>query len=141
MLYHWLKIFHIVFMVAWYAGMFYIWRLFVYHSETESEDVKKTLMVMENKLYKIIMNPAMMITITLGIILFAMQWSTYSVMYWIWIKILLVAILLGLHILAKVYMKKLGSGEKFDSKKFRIINEIPTLLLIGIVALAVFRSF
>ena len=138
-MYLWLKIFHIVFMVAWYAGMFYIWRLFVYHSETESDEVKKTLAIMEKKLLKIIMNPAMIITITLGSVMLYMQWAAFATSVWIWVKISLVVLLVGLQHMAESYRKKLEKGVKFNSKKFRIINEVPTLILIVIVAMVILK--
>ena len=135
-----LKALHIISLVAWFAGIFYIWRLFVYHAETNSEEVKKTLAIMEEKLYRIIMNPAMIATILFGSLLFYLQWNSFSSMIWIWTKISLVVLLIGLQHLANRYRKRLLLGEKFNSKQFRILNEVPTLLLFLIVFLVVFKS-
>lgn len=141
MLYLWLKVLHIISFVAWFAGIFYIWRLFVYHSETNSAEVKETLAVMERKLYKIIMQPAMVSTLIFGFALFGMQWHAYSRRGWIWAKIILVGLVLFQHYLSEHYRKRLAAGESFVSKKFRILNEFPTILLILIVILVVIRPF
>lgn len=141
MIFLWIKTFHIIAFTAWFAGIFYIWRLFVYHSETNSPETKKTFEVMEIKLYRIIMRPAMIITIALGVTLFVMQWERLSFSIWIWIKIAFVCLVIFQHHLAGYYMKKLAEGKIYNSKKFRILNEFPTLLLIIIVALAVIKPF
>ncbi|MDH5654313.1 MAG: protoporphyrinogen oxidase HemJ [Spirochaetia bacterium] len=139
--YLWIKAFHIIFMVAWFAGMFYIWRLFVYHAETSSEDVKKTLSVMENKLYKIIMTPAMLITVILGTWMLILRFDHFSGVYWIWIKITAVVFLIYLHFLSSQYKTRLQKGECFHSKKFRMMNEVPTLILFIAVILAILKPF
>jgi protoporphyrinogen IX oxidase len=130
---------HIISLVAWFAGIFYIWRLFVYHSETESEDVRSTLSVMERKLYKYIMNPAMYSTILFGTLLFLELWEVYKNQFWIWAKIFLVSLLIGFQFLADSYRLKLLEGKRYNSKRFRILNEVPTLILIAVVYLVVFK--
>lgn len=140
-MYLWFKVFHIVFMVSWFAGMFYIWRLFVYHAETDSEDVRQTLMVMEKKLYQIIMTPAMVLTAVFGTLMLMMQWHAFGGQYWLWSKMALVLALLHVHFMANKYRKKLAAGENFPSRKFRILNEIPTILLITIVILVIIKPF
>jgi putative membrane protein len=128
-------------MVAWFAGMFYIWRLFVYHAETSSEEVKKTLTVMENKLYKIIMTPAMIVTVTLGIWMILLKLDYFLSVTWIWIKLAAVTLLIVLHFMSASYKSRLQSGEAFHSKKFRMMNEIPTLILFIAVILAILKPF
>lgn len=140
-MYLFLKSIHIIAMVSWFAGMFYIWRLFVYHTEAENEEVKKTLSIMEEKLYRIIMRPAMIVTVLFGFALFYMQWNSFSSMIWIWLKIFLVLILIGHHHLANYYRKKLLEGKFYPSKFFRLMNEVPTILLIFIVFLVIYKSF
>jgi len=135
------KALHIISMVAWFAGLFYIWRLFVYHAETESEEVRKTLAVMERRLYKVIMTPAMIATIVFGLGLIHFQLDTLLSTYWFWVKLVLVTVLIGIHHMANMYRKKLLNGERFDSKRFRILNEMPTLILIAVVFLAVLKPF
>jgi putative membrane protein len=141
MLYLWFKVIHIVGFTAWFAGIFYIWRLFVYHSETESKEVKDTLSVMERKLYKIIMRPAMVVTLFFGFGMFYLNWDSYHKGIWIWLKIALVSIVLFTHFLADWYREQLLLGKTYNSKKFRMLNELPTILLILIVILVIFKPF
>lgn len=136
-----LKALHIVAFVAWFAGMFYIWRLFVYHAEATSPDVKRTLDVMAGKLYRIIMVPASIATLLFGFGLFAVRWNAHADHAWIWVKIALVGGLLVLQHLANSYRKRLAAGETFNSKRFRALNEVPTLILLIVVGLAVFKPF
>lgn len=139
--YLWIKAFHIIFMVAWFAGMFYIWRLFVYHSETDSQEVKNTLTVMEKKLYRIIMTPAMILTVVFGLWMLFLRFDSFAGVYWIWLKLLFVTALIWLHFYSNSYRKKLVSGETFPSRRFRILNEVPTLILFAVVILAVIKPF
>jgi len=140
-MYLWIKVLHIVGFVSWFAGLFYIWRLFVYHSEASSVDVKKTLEVMEFKLYKYIMRVAATITIISGTWMLIMSWQVFKSQIWLHIKLLLVVLVFINHLLAEKYRKRLQAGEVFISRKFRIINEIPTLLLIGIVIMVMIKPF
>ncbi|MCS7204369.1 MAG: protoporphyrinogen oxidase HemJ [Leptospiraceae bacterium] len=141
MIYLWIKAFHIIFMVAWFAGMFYIWRLFVYHMENPHQEVKNQLAIMERRLYKIIMMPAMILTVTFGIIMLIMNWNYFLNVGWIWVKILVVFVLLYWHFLVPYYMKQFEKGVAYPSKKFRIMNEVPTLILIITVLLAILKPF
>ena len=140
-MYLWFKAIHIIFMVAWFAGMFYIWRLFVYHAETTSQEVRDQLAIMERKLYRIIMTPAMIITVAFGLALLYLRWTDLGRAGWMHTKLLLVAILIFWHFLAGHYKNRLAEGATFASRKFRIMNEIPTLLLIAIVILVVLQPF
>ncbi len=141
MFYLWIKAFHVIFMVAWFAGMFYIWRLYVYHQENPHTEVKDQLLIMARRLYKIIMMPAMILTTIFGIHLLILNWSYFSNVIWIWIKILFVLVLLYWHFLAGYYIKQLENQKTYSSKQFRIMNEVPTLLLIVIVLLAILKPF
>jgi len=135
----WLKAFHIIGFTAWFAGIFYIWRLFVYHAETNSPDVRAQLAIMEYRLYKFIMRPAMVVTLLCGIGLFYIQWDAFARSFWIWAKIALVLIVLVNHFLSDYFRKKLAAGAIYRGRIFRFINEVPTILLIGIVLLVVFK--
>lgn len=135
------KAVHIIAFVAWFAGMFYIWRLYVYHAETHSDEVRATLAVMERKLYHIILVPASVVTLVFGLATFAIRWQGLAGMAWIWIKLALVGGLFALQFLAGHYRKQLAAGVVYPGKQFRILNEVPTLLLIAIVLLAVFKPF
>ncbi|MFN3604059.1 MAG: CopD family protein [Leptonema sp. (in: bacteria)] len=141
MLYLWLKAFHIIFMVAWFAGIFYIWRLFVYHEENPSIEVKKQLIIMAERLYLIIMSPAMILTVTFGILMILLNLKYFSNVLWIWIKLGFVVLVIYWHFLAAYYLRKLQDNKTYNSKKFRIMNEVPTVLLIIIVLLAVLKPF
>ncbi len=141
MLYLWLKAFHIISLIAWYAGIFYIWRLFVYHSMSTSREAKEQFMVMERKLLSVIMKPAAILTILPGVWMLVLQWDAFSVSLWIWLKIVLVLLVLFQHGLAEYYRRRLAAGVEYPHKKFRILNEFPTLLLIGIVLLVVLKPF
>jgi len=141
MMYLWIKALHIISMVAWFAGIFYIWRLFVYHAETESEDVRKTLQIMERRLYFAIMMPAMIATVIFGLWLVILAWESFYQSGWLWTKIGLVFLVLGSHFMSDYYRRKLLEGRKYHSKIFRILNEVPTILLIVIVILVVLKPF
>ncbi|MBF2053629.1 MAG: protoporphyrinogen oxidase HemJ [Candidatus Sericytochromatia bacterium] len=141
-LYVWLKALHIIAMVTWFAGLFYIFRLYIYHIETESEEVAKTLEVMERKLLRIITNPAMIATWILGLSLIAARWPDIMKSGWLHAKLLLVLILSGYHGYSASVRKKLAAGTcKLTSKQARWINEVPTVILILVVILAVVKPF
>lgn len=139
--YLWLKAFHIISLVAWFAGIFYIWRLFVNHAMTDSQAVKDQLGIMEGKLIRIIMNPAMILTVGFGLTMLVLQLSAFLSTGWIWVKLMLVLVLLANHFMAVRYHKRLLAGEAFPHRRFRFLNEIPTLILIGVVLLAVLKPF
>ncbi|MCB1137626.1 MAG: protoporphyrinogen oxidase HemJ [Leptospiraceae bacterium] len=140
-MYFWFKAIHLIFMVAWFAGMFYIWRLFVYHVENPHQEVKAQLAIMERKLYQIIMTPAMIITWVFGIAMMVLQWSALSKAGWLHAKITLVLFLVFWHFLAGYYRKQLLKGKTYPSKRFRLMNEVPTVILIAVIILAVIRPF
>ena len=136
----WIKSFHIIFMVAWYAGLFYLPRLFVYHAMSEDSVSLERFKIMERRLYFGIMMPSMVLTAVFGVWL----WLGYGFSgAWLETKLVLVLILLVLHF----YLGKLMSDFKHDRNKhghvfYRWLNEIPALpLLIFIVILAVVKPF
>jgi putative membrane protein len=144
--YLWLKAFHIIFVVTWFAGIFYLPRLFVYHSQT-SDPVTRTLFgTMERKLYRIIMTPSMIATLLLGSILFIDRWSALSDSAWIWLKLVAVGLLIAYHFYSGSLIHRLAATTTPDQhphseRFFRLFNEIPALLLIIIVLLAVTKPF
>jgi putative membrane protein len=136
----WIKSFHVIFMVAWYAGLFYLPRLFVYHAMTEDPLSLERFKIMERRLYFGIMMPSMVLTAVFGVWL----WLGYGFSgAWLDIKLALVLMLLALHF----YLGRLISDFKQDRNKhghvfYRWLNEIPALpLLIFIVILAVVKPF
>lgn len=146
MTYLWFKAFHIVGVVAWFAGLFYLPRLFVYHAEAneQPEAVRSILQqqyqVMETRLYRIIMTPAMILTIGMAI---GMVVTAPELMkdLWLQIKMGLVALLLGYHHICARLMKEMATGKfRFTGQQFRWFNEFPTVLFIVVVLLAVFKN-
>lgn len=140
--YLWLKAFHIVAVICWFAGIFYLPRLFIYHAAANDDISKERFQVMESKLYRVIMNPSMLVTLVLGIWMLVDRWQAYSTHTWMWLKIALVVILIGYHHYCLTIMKNLAAGTSPHSDKFlRVFNEIPVLILIAIVILVVVKPF
>jgi len=137
--YPWLKWLHIVALISWMVGLFYLPRLFVYHAEATSDDVRATLSVMQAKLMKVIMTPAMLVTWLSGILLVA---SLGQAGLWLLLKIVCVLALTGFHGVCGKWRKELAAGTSTrPGKFFRMMNEVPTVLLIVIVGLVVFKPF
>lgn len=142
MLIDWLKAIHIMAAITWFAAIFYLPRLFVYHAMAEDRISRDRFQVMERKLYRGIMTPSMIVTLIFGIWMLALNWAGYSQMGWVHAKLVLVVLLVGYHHLCLVYLKRFAREENRHSHRFyRIFNEIPVLALIGIVILAVIRPF
>lgn len=141
-LYLWLKALHIIAVVAWFAGLFYIFRLYVYHIEANADAVKQTLEVMERKLLRIIMNPALIAVYLLGTSLIAVRWPAIMKEGWFHTKLLFVFVLTGYHMYAARVRRQLAAGNcKLTSRQARLINEVPTVVLIVVVILAVVKPF
>ncbi|NJO39346.1 MAG: protoporphyrinogen oxidase HemJ [Cyanobacteria bacterium CRU_2_1] len=146
MTYLWFKAFHIVGVVVWFAGLFYLVRLFVYHAEAnEQPEPARTILqqqyqIMEKRLYRLITTPGMILTVTMAIAMLITA-PDYLKQTWMHIKLSFVALLLIYDHLCLRWMKKLAAGEfKFTSQQFRWLNEVPTVLLVLIVLLAVFKN-
>jgi putative membrane protein len=145
-MYEWIKAFHIIAVIAWMAGMLYLPRLFVYHCAAETGSVQsETFKVMERRLLRAIINPAMVATWVFGLWL---AWlgpdSRYSwfASGWLWAKIILVLGLSVVHGLLARWRKDFAQDRNRHSQKFyRIINEVPTLLMVLIVLLVVLKPF
>lgn len=140
--YNWLKVLHILSFTAWMAGMLYLPRLFVYHHGAEAGgEAAQTLTVMEGKLLKLIMNPALAATWIFGLLMLAAMpsWGNDG---WFIIKFLAVLALSGLHGFFAASAKKFAAGEKPRSGRFwRMINEAPFALLAVIVAMVILKPF
>ena len=137
-----LKALHLISVVTWFAGIFYLPRLFVYHSTAEDQVSKDRFVIMETKLYRLIMNPSMIITLVLGIWMLSLNWAVYSSQVWIWVKIVLIVALVGYHHYCLGIIKAFTRGEVRHSEKFfRIFNEIPVLILVSVIFLAVLKPF
>jgi protoporphyrinogen IX oxidase len=138
-MYEWLKAFHIIAVIAWMAGMLYLPRLFVYHCEADpGSRQSETFKVMERRLLRLIINPAMIVTWLLGLWL-AWQGNWFAAP-WLHAKLALVVGMSGVHGMLSRYVKDFGADRNRKSQKFyRIINEVPTGLMILIVLLAVLK--
>jgi putative membrane protein len=140
-MYEWIKALHVIAVIAWMAGLLYLPRLFVYHSETEiGSKQSETFKVMERRLLKAIINPAMIVTWLAGLYLASVgHWFSAG---WLHGKLLLVLILSGVHGFFARCVKDFATDRNARSKGFyRLINEVPTILMIGIVILVVVKPF
>jgi putative membrane protein len=140
-MYLWLKALHVIAVIAWMAGMLYLPRLFVYHAAaTPGSAQSETFKVMERRLYGAIMTPAMIVAWLLGIALVLQgHWLDAG---WFHVKFALVLAMTALHGFNGRWLRDFAADRNTRSQKFyRIANEIPTLLLIGIVILAVVKPF
>ena len=135
------KALHLIAVISWMAGLLYLPRIFVYHSETiKNKEQSETFKLMEKRLYFYIMNPAMILSWVFGILLIHTQGTESLGFLWMKIKIGLVVILTAYHFYLLIFLKdfQLDSNIK-TSKFFRIINEVPTILLIFIIFIVVFK--
>jgi protoporphyrinogen IX oxidase len=140
-MYEWLKAFHVIAIIAWMAGMLYLPRLFVYHCAAEpGSRQSETFKVMERRLLKAIINPAMIVSWGLGLWL---AWTGgWYASYWLQAKVILALGLSALHGFFVRWVRDFASDQNRHSQKFyRIINEIPTILMIAIVILVVVKPF
>ena len=137
----WIKSFHIISMVAWFAGLFYLPRLFVYHAQTSDKNCHAIFQTMEYKLYYYIMHPAFFFTLLFGSVLYV----KYTFLYegkWIHIKIFLTILLSIYHIYLGRIIKNFKNNRNVKTHTYyRIINEVPTVILILIVMLVVIKPF
>ena len=142
-LYPWLKAFHLIAVIFWMAGLLYLPRLFIYHSVAQAGgELEAKMEEAEVKLLRIIMNPAMIVAFVLGLILIGYNASAGGVALWLWVKVVLAFSLIGYHgFLAKTRKGFLNGGRPKSEKFFRRINEIPALVTIVIVILAIVQPF
>ena len=136
-----IKALHIIAMVCWFAGLFYLPRLFVYHAMSEDETSKARFCIMERKLYRGIMLPSMLATVIFGLWLLHLNPAWLS-MGWMHAKLALVLVLIGYHHLCGSQLKRFARGENARSHVFyRWFNEVPVLFLIAIILLVVIKPF
>lgn len=138
----WLKAFHLITMVGWFAGLFYLPRLFVYHADATDPISNERFKVMERKLYRYIMTPMMILTLLFGIGMLSHSVAFYKTQGWMHAKLTLVVLLIGYHHICGAYIKKFAKDANTHSGRFyRWFNEVPTVFLIVIVILAVVKPF
>lgn len=136
-----IKSLHLIGVVTWFAGLFYIFRLYVYHTENQQQpEITKILEVMERRLYYGITWPAMLLTLLMGLWLLYKNPSTLS-QTWFHIKVLMLLVLFGYHFFSG-YVRKQFLHKNFflSSKQCRLINEVPTVVLLVVIPLAVIKS-
>lgn len=141
MLYLWLKAFHLIALVCWFAGLFYLPRLFVYHAQSSDTVSHERFCLMERKLYRGIMLPAMILTLVFGtgLLVINPSWLTQG---WMHTKLALVVVLIGYHHVCGAMRKRFERGENKRSHVFyRWFNEVPVLVLIAIVILVVVKPY
>ncbi len=138
----WLKAFHIISVVCWFAALFYLPRLFVYHAQSEDKISQDRFHVMERKLYRGIATPSMIATLAFGLALASLNWDYYSTAIWFWGKMALIVVLIAYHHMCGRYIGLLKENKSLHSHLFfRWFNEFPVLVLVGAVILVVVRPF
>lgn len=140
--FNWIKAAHIIAMVCWFAAIFYLPRLFVYHAMSDDKISHERFIIMERKLYRGIMTPAMIATWIFGLWMVVLGWDVYKTQGWLHAKLLLVILLSGYHGACGFYRKKLMDNPHYKTHKFwRWFNEVPVFALIIIVILVVVKPF
>ncbi|MFN3430902.1 MAG: protoporphyrinogen oxidase HemJ [Candidatus Sericytochromatia bacterium] len=137
----WLIALHLVAVISWMAGMLYIWRLYVYHAMATENAVRETFQVMERKLLTYITTPAMIVSLITGVVMLVMS-PLLMKQPWMHIKLTLLIGMFASHGMASAYRKKLLANPTVKSDKFfRVMNEVPTVLMILIVIAVVVKPF
>ena len=142
MLYLWFKALHLISMTCWFAGIFYLPRLYVYHAMTDDETSLERFKVMERKLFWGIMTPSAILTIIFGSLLLSTNFQFYWQSTWMHAKLCCVILLIIFHIMCWHYLKVFKKNKNTHSHKFyRWFNEAPVILLIAIVIFVVVKPF
>lgn len=142
MLYEWIKALHVISIIAWMAGLLYLPRLFVYHCEVQAgSDTSERFKVMERRLLRAIMNPAMIAAYVFGIAMIVLtpEWMKQG---WLHAKLLFVLLLTASHMMMAKWRREFAEDRNTRPQRFyRIANEVPTLLMIGIVIFVIVKPF
>lgn len=137
-----LKTLHLVSMVSWFAALFYLPRLFVYHASATDKISQDRFVIMERKLYRGIMTPAMIATLVFGVWMAVLNWSYLKTQGWFHTKMLLAVLLIGYHHVCLAHLKRFARGANQKTHVyFRWFNEVPVIFLLLMVGLAVIRPF
>ncbi|MFP4129823.1 MAG: protoporphyrinogen oxidase HemJ [Halorhodospira sp.] len=141
MLYLWIQAFHIISIVTWFAALFYLPRLFVYHAMAEDEISNERFKVMERKLYRGIMNPSAIVAVGMGIWMLTLSPGLLET-GWMLTKLGLVTALIAYHLLCGQLLQAFADDRNQRSHKwYRVFNELPVLVLVPVVILAVVKPF
>lgn len=140
-LYPWVKALHIISVISWMAGMFYLPRLFIYHCDADvGSEKSETFKIMERRLLRAIINPAMIASFLFGGALLATPGVIDWASWWIYVKLILILVLSGIHGLFSRWRKSFEVDKNtLSTTTFRIANEVPTVLMIAIVILVVVK--
>jgi protoporphyrinogen IX oxidase len=143
MAYLWLKALHVISIIAWMAGLLYLPRLFVYHAaEPAGSPASETFKVMELRLFRYIMIPAMLASYLFGIWMIVELGSSAWAMGWLHAKLVLVVMMTVMHEMMGMWRRRFAQDRNQHSQKFfRVVNEVPTLLMVGIVILVIVKPF
>lgn len=134
------KSLHLIAVISWMAGLLYLPRIFVYHSEAKHNSQLEIFKIMEKKLYKYIMSPAMVFSWLFGLLLIEKIGFSVLAELWMQIKFILILILTYYHFLLGTYLKKFALNNNNKSSRFyRLINEIPTIILIVVIFVVIFK--
>ena len=134
------KSLHLIAVISWMAGLLYLPRIFVYHSEADHESQKTIFKIMERKLYNYIMMPAMLLSWLFGVLLIHSLGFSIFLELWMQVKTALVVILTFYHFLLGKYLGEFAMDNNIQSSKyFRIINEVPTIILIVVIFVVIFK--
>jgi putative membrane protein len=137
----WLKAFHIIFVVCWFAGLFYLPRILVYYAASEHQETRNQLAVMARKLYRFV-TPFMFIAVGLGLAMVALNPGYYLQSGWMLVKLAAVGALVVYHFQCGHYVKKISMGTNTHGHVYyRFFNEVPVFFLFGIVLLAILKPF
>lgn len=141
-MYLWVLAFHLMAVICWFAALFYLPRLFVYHAMAEDTLSIERFKLMERKLYRGIANPSMIATVALGLWLVYLNPQAYLSQGWFHLKAFLVLVLIGYHHLCLAHMKKLADNSSQKSHiYFRFFNEVPVIFMVAIVILVIVKPF
>ncbi|MFG5384205.1 protoporphyrinogen oxidase HemJ [Yoonia sp. R2-816] len=142
-IYPWIKAVHIMSVIAWMAGLFYLPRLFVYHAERApvGSELDQTFQIMEEKLLRVIMNPSMIVAWVAGLIMLGLGAFDFASV-WAWVKIVSVILMTAAHMWMAARRKEFAAGRNTRSgRTYRLFNEVPTVLMFLIVVAVVVRPF
>ncbi len=141
-MYHWVLAFHLIAVICWFAALFYLPRLFVYHATADDAVSIERFKLMERKLYRGIANPSMIATILLGLWLVYLNPQAYLSQGWFHLKVFLVVLLIGYHHMCLGHLKRLANDSSDKTHiYFRIFNEVPVLFMVAIVILVIVKPF
>jgi len=137
----WLKALHLITMVTWFAAIFYLPRLFVYHAMSDDKISKERFKIMQRKLYRGIMMPSGVLTLVFGIVmLYDYAWTAWSTQLWLQLKLGLIALLVVYHLYCgRLVVDFREDRNRHSHKWYRWFNEIPVILLVAIIFLAVLK--